>query len=294
MLRGLYTATSGMIAQQRKHDTATSNIANVNTPGYKAVNTVTRSFPEMLIGIIRDEDAKGPKGSIGSLHTGVFAEESLPQFLQGDLTPTDNPTDLAIVSNLQVPGLEFDASGKAVTPDGQVVFQPQAFFTVRSVDGEERYTRNGKFMVNDAGEWVTSSGHRLLGADGEPIRLDMQPNQIQITPNGRLIDPLTGAPILTAEGEEMRLMISIVDDPYALRRAGDGNFLLDEGAAAPRVMAADEQVQVMQGYVERSNVDPTQATVDMMTALRAYEANQQVIQLYDRSLEKAANEVGRV
>lgn len=294
MLRGLYTAASGMIAQQRKHDTATSNIANVNTPGYKAMNTVTRSFPEMLLGIIRDEEAKGPNNSIGSLHTGVFAEESLPQFLQGDLTATNNPTDLAIVSNLQVPGLEFDASGKAITPDGQAVFQPQAFFTVQNQDGEERYTRNGKFMVNDAGQWVTSSGHRLLGVDGEPIQLDVQPNQIQITPNGRVIDPLTGDPLLTANGDEIRLMISIFDDPYTLRREGNGNFTLVEGAAPPRVMEVDEPVQVMQGYVERSNVDPTQAMVDMMTALRAYEANQQVVQIFDRSLEKAVNEVGKV
>ena len=293
MLRGLYSATAGMIAQQRKHDAATNNISNLNTPGFKATNTVTRSFPEMLIGIIRDGQ-NGPKGSIGSLHGGVFAEESLPSFLQGDVTATDNPTDLAIVSNIQIEGLEFDDSGKAVTPQGEIVYQPQAFFTVAGTDGEVRYTRNGKFSVNETGEWVTSTGFRLLGQDGQPVRLVGQPGDIQIGPNGILIDTVTGEAAVDENGEPMRLLISVVDNPYDLVREGDGNFRLTEGSQPARQLVADEPVQVLQGYVERSNVDPTAATVDMMSALRAYEANQRVVQFYDRSMEKAVNEVGRV
>jgi flagellar basal-body rod protein FlgG len=59
-------------------------------------------------------------------------------------------------------------------------------------------------------------------------------------------------------------------------------------------VTAAEGVQVRQGYYERSNVDAAQSTVDLMAALRAYEANQKVVQFYDKSLEKAVNEVGRV
>lgn len=293
MLRGLYSATAGMIAQQRKHDAATNNISNMNTPGFKAVSTVTRSFPEMLIQLIRDGEI-GRKGSIGSLHGGVFAEESLPLFIQGDVTATDNPTDLAIVSKIQLPGLEFDDAGRAVTPQGEIVYQPQAFFTVAGADGAERYTRDGKFSVNEAGEWVTSTGFRLLGTDGEPIVTDGQPGDVRIAPSGRIIDAVTGEQLIGLSGEPLQLRISIVDNPYNLVREGDGNFRLADGADPARLLAADDSVEVLQGYVERSNVDPTAAMVDMMTALRAYEANQKVVQFYDRSMDKAVNEVGRV
>src|SRR5690606_8303266 len=101
MMRGLYAAAGGMIAQQRKHDAAANNIANVNTPGYKAVNTVMRTFPEALIRAIRTgENGRNP--SIGRLATGVFAEEYVPLFVQGDVTSTGRATDLALVSNIQV------------------------------------------------------------------------------------------------------------------------------------------------------------------------------------------------
>lgn len=293
MLRGLYTATAGMIAQQRRHDAATNNIANLSTPGFKAGNTVTRSFPEMLIQTIRDgENVR--KGPIGSLHGGVFAEESLPLFVQGDIIATHNPTDLAIVSNIQTPGLEYDSSGKAVTPEGEIVYQPQAFFGLVGPEGEQRYTRNGKFSVNDAGEWVTSTGFRLLGVDGSPIRLADQPGDIQLTPNGRFIDSVTGEPVIGENGEPLQVLISIIDNPYQLIREGDGNFRLAEGAPPARALLGEDTVEVKQGYVERSNVDPTAATVEMMTALRAYEANQKVVQFYDRSMDKAVNEVGRL
>jgi len=293
MLRGMYSATAGMIAQQRKHDAATNNIANVNTPGFKSANTVMRSFPEMLISVIRDGE-NGVKGTIGSLHGGVFAEESLPLFLQGDVTATGNPTDLALMSNIQVPGLEFDDAGRATTPQGDIVYQPQAFFTVAGPDGTEAYTRDGKFSVNDSGEWVTSSGYRLLDTNGQPIVLEGRPEDIQFTPNGSLFESATGEPVLDVNGNPVQLRISIIDNPYNLLRYGNSVFVLNEGADPARLLGADESVQVMQGYMERSNVDPTAATIDMMTAMRAYEANQKVIQFYDRSMDKAVNEVGRV
>ncbi|MBR2570364.1 MAG: flagellar hook-basal body protein, partial [Paenibacillus sp.] len=59
MLRGLYTAASGMMTQQRRHDTVTNNIANMNTPGYKSVNSVQRSFPEMMIKLMGTDEASG-------------------------------------------------------------------------------------------------------------------------------------------------------------------------------------------------------------------------------------------
>jgi len=282
-----------MITQQRRHDNATNNIANMNTTGFKAGNVATRSFPEMLLQTIRDQEKPG-QAKIGSLNTGVFAEEIMPLFTQGDLFSTNDATDLAIVSNIQVPGLQFDDSGIAVDANGNPVYQPQAFFTVGNANGEERYTRNGNFSVNAAGEWVTASGDRLLGVDGQPIVVNSRPEDVYVAPGGQLIDRFTGLQLADADGDPIQIRISIIDNPYQLIREGNGNFMLAAGAAVARLLQADEGVQVMQGYEERSNVDGTASIVEMMTAQRAYESNQKIVQYYDQSLQKAVNEVGKV
>ncbi len=294
MLRGLYSATSGLIAQQRKHDSATNNITNLNTPGFKQVNVVTRSFPEMLISLVRGSSDQSTS-VIGSVNGGVFAEEGLASFLQGDIMPTDNPTDIAILSNIQVPGLQFDASGKALNDQGELVFQPQAFFTVENAEGEERYTRDGKFSVNEDGEWVTPTGHRLLSADGQPLVINSLSGNIQISPNGRIFDTVTGQQLLAADGvTPLSIRISVIENPHELIREGDGNYRIDPNAEPARLLGIDDTVELLQGYMERSNVDATAQMVDMMSALRAYEANQKVVQFYDRNMDKAVNEIGRI
>lgn len=287
MLRGLYTAASGMISQQRRHDTVTNNISNINTPGYKQANAVTRSFPDMLLSLT----GAGPENAttLGKLTTGVFAEESLAIHLQGDLTQTNNATDFALVSNIDLDGLAFDASGKNIGADGKVTFQPQAFFTVQDADGEVRYTRGGKFTLTEQGLLVASDGSSVLGTDGQPIQMPagVGLDSLMLTANQRFVD---------ANGTDVgvQLLISRIDNPNQLVREGNGNFRFatEEGQAV--AIAADERIEVKQGYVERSNVDAAQAAVDLMSALRAYEANQKVIQFYDQSLSKAVNEVGRV
>ncbi len=288
MFRGFYTAASGMLAQQRWHDSITNNVSNMLTPGYKQDTSALRSFPEMLIHQM-GKDA-GPGGAtskpIGTIHTGVFVEENIPMFTQGDLTDTKQPGDLAIVSNIQVPGVVFDRSGKAVV-DGEVIYQPQAFFTVLGADGVQRYTRNGSFHQNEAGQLLTANGEPVLGRDGQPIVIAGSLEQVQISENGTLIDRNTGA-ILG------QLLISRIDNPYQLIREGNGNYRLPEDAEPAVPVADNDQVMIRQGYLERSNVDAAQAMVDMMMALRLYEANQKVIQAYDQSLDKAVNEIGRV
>jgi len=287
MLRGLYTAASGMMAQQRWHDAITNNISNMLTPGYKQDTSALRSFPEMLIHQMgKDTSGNASAKPIGHINTGVFAEENIPLFMQGDLTNTKQPGDLALLSNIQLPGVAFDQSGKAVV-NGQVLYQPQAFFTVLGTDGEPRYTRNGSFHLNEAGQLLTVNGEPVLGRDGEPIVIDGSLEQVYISENGTLMDRAAG----TILGQ---LLISRVDNPYELIREGNGNYRLPAGAAPAVPVADNDQVAVKQGYIERSNVDAAQAMVDMMTALRLYEANQRVIQAYDQSLEKAVNEIGRV
>lgn len=287
MLRGLYTAASGMIAQQRRHDTVTNNISNINTPGYKQTNAVTRSFPEMLLSMTGVEGAKNTQ--IGRWTSGVMAEEALSIHLQGDLMQTNQASDFALISNIEVEGLAFDESGKAISDNGEVVFQPQAFFTVQDANGEIRYTRGGKFTVNGEGFLLTSDGSNVLGTDGAPIQLPagIGLGTLKLTDDQRFVD---------SEGQEIgaQLLITRIDNPNELVREGNGNFRFVDGEGEARPIEAGERIEVRQGYVERSNVDSAQAAVDLMSALRAYEANQKVIQFYDQSLQKAANDIGRI
>ncbi|MGN8770763.1 flagellar hook-basal body protein [Paenibacillus barengoltzii] len=299
MLRGLYTAASGMIAEQRRHDTVTQNIANLNTPGYKSVNTVARSFPEMLISLMGDKQS-GNNKQIGKLVTGVFAEESLPAFTQGDLKETGKNTDFALISELGLENPEtgepyaFDASGKFVTADGEVIYQPQAFFAVEDNEGNVRYTRDGSFAVNAAGELRTSTGYRVLDTDSNPIILDagLSVNTLSSDEAGNLtaVDN-TGALVNLGT-----LGITVVEQPYQLVREGNGVFrVADEEAAGVRgLVPGTDGAVVRQGYLEVSNVDTAQSMVDLLAAQRAYESNQKIIQYYDRSLDKAVNEIGKV
>ncbi len=287
MLRGLYTAASGMIAQQRRHDVITNNIANINTVGFKGGNAVNRTFPEALVYAMGGSDPSANK--VGKMSMGVFSEENLLSMAQGDLKETYRNQDLALVSDIFVDGVNFDASGKSVDANGQITYQPQAFFAV-NVAGQERYTRDGSFKTTQDGTLVTSDGYPVTGADGQPIVLGQSWENIAVTADGRLVNAETRG----ALPGNPQLRIMRVDNPNLLVREGDGRFRYAGEANGLRQIEAEDQVEVRQGFLERSNVDTTQAAIDLMAALRAYEANQKVIQTYDRSLDKAVNEIGRV
>lgn len=297
MLRGLYTAASGMITEQRRHDTVTQNIANINTPGYKQVNTVTRSFPEMLISLVGDKESGNTK-QIGKLAAGVFAEESMSSYVQGDLKATGKASDFGLLSSITLEDpvtgepYPFDASGKFVTDDGEVIYRPEAFFTVMDNQDQVRYTRNGTFTVNADGELRTSQGHRVLDTDGNPIVLPDGESINDLTSDslGNLVSYNGGVPTTVAT-----LGIAVVNRPQELVREGNGVFLVqDEQAADIRALQAGDGAEVRQGYQEGSNVDTAQAMVDLLAAQRAYESNQKIIQYYDKSLDKAVNEIGRI
>lgn len=291
MLRGLYTAAAGMVTQQRRHDTATQNIANLNTTGYKQVDSVNHAFPEVLISAMSGGTVK----PVGRMNTGVFAEQSVSQYLQGDLIESGKPVDFALSTDLQVAdpatgaNINFDGSGKYITPDGEVIYRPQAFFTVQDNDGNQLYTRNGSFTVNAAGEVLSAGGFKVLDSNGNPLILTGPQDKLKVDGQGNLLNPATGLPSGT------RLGISVVTRPQELVRDGNGVFHADDVDNADiRFANGRDNLQVRQGYLENSNVDATKVTVDMNAAYRAYEANQKVIQFYDSSLQKAVNEVGRI
>lgn len=275
MFRGFYTVASGMIAQQRRTELLTNNLSNVNTPGYKADQSSMRAFPEMLLQSFGQKSipVKGgtniPQASlVGPINTGVYMQETLPNFLQGDLRETGLGTDVALL-DVNMPVGENGISGSV-------------FFTVEHPDGGVRYTRNGNFTVDAAGYLTTASGYYILDENGNRILL--QSDQFTITDDGFITENNQ----VTA-----RLGLAFAENPATLIKEGNGLFRTDENL--PNAYTIDNAYfRTQQGFLERSNVDPTKTMTELLTAYRAFEANQKVLQAYDRSMEKAANEIGRL
>jgi flagellar basal-body rod protein FlgG len=257
MFKGFYTAAAGMLAQQRRTDMLTNNMANANTPGFKEDQSTIRSFPEMLLQRMNEEKNGGPQ--IGSLSTGVYMQEAIPRFIQGDIRETGNKTDMALI----------DFNKGAV------------FFTVQDPSGQLRYTRNGNFTLDAEGYLTAGNGQYILDNNNKPIQLTS--DQFTVSDTGLI----TGA-----NGEQRQLGIGFSDNPD-LQLIKEGNGLLRTENGTPLANAAG-QFKLQQGYLEQSNVDISKAMTDMLTAYRSFEANQKILQAYDRSMDKVANEVGKI
>ena len=240
MLRGLSAAASGMYAQQRKTDLITNNLANMNTPGYKESQSAMRAFPEMLLQKVGGMETPNIPTEVGSINTGVYMQETMPRYVQGDLYQTNQNTDLALTNG----------------PNGTV------FFTVEDQD-QIKYTRNGRLVLNEEGLLTTTDGFPILDRQGNQITLES--DQFTVTSDGAIMEN---------DNQVAQLGIAI--------------------AAEELPFADQEPFTVTQGFYERSNVDPSRAMTEMLSAYRSFEANQKIVQAYDRSLDKAVNEVGKV
>ena len=156
MLRGLYSAASGMIAEGVRTDTIANNLANVDTAGFKKDTTVTSEFREMLLKRIND-GADTP--TIGSMGTGAEAVANVTNYSTGIFKTTDNPLDMAI--------------------------EGDGFFVVNAPQGV-RYTRDGSFRLNDQNQLVTADGFRVQGQNGAPIVAEANTGSVQVDAIGRV------------------------------------------------------------------------------------------------------------
>ncbi|MCT2535107.1 flagellar hook-basal body protein [Aquibacillus koreensis] len=273
MLRGYYTATAGMIAQQRRQETLSNNLTNALTPGYKRDQATLKSFPELLIQRMESNTMPTSQGrripqstTIGSINTGVYVQETIPDFTQGALRATGTTTDMAIVN-----GTMPDETGNVL-------------FTVQNGDGDVRYTRNGNFTVDGQGYLTSNEGYYVLNQDGNPILTDGQ--EFNVTPEGNV----------ELAGQAIPLGLAYSPDANQLIKEGEGLYQLAEDQEALTDVRdnADVTYSIQQGSLEDSNVDMNQTVTEMMQAYRNFETNQKVLQAYDRSMEKAVNEIGRV
>lgn len=279
MFKGFYTVASGMTAQQRKTEIITNNMANANTPGFKADQSTIRSFPDMLMSAVNSnqiptENGLGIKNlsTVGAINTGVYLQETLADYTQGSLYETGLMTDVALI-NGNLPVDEESGSQGAI------------FFRLQNENGTESYTRNGNFTRDGKGNLVNPQGLYVLSSTGQTISL---PNDnFKITEDGRIMDG--------NNTQIAQLGVSFSANPDTLVKRENGLFQTIDGQDLPSAFGQNGVAFSMkQSHLEGSNVDSARSMTDLMTAYRAFEANQKVLQAYDKSMDKAVNEIGRV
>ena len=256
MVKGLYTAYTGMINEQKRLDVLSNNLANADTNGYKKEGTTSQTFADELAIKIKDTSSYGLAQKLGTISMGVHIGETYTDYSTGSFKVTDNSTDFAIKG------------------DGFFAIA----YTDKQGNSSVKYTRDGAFTVNTQGYLVTKDGDYVLNVNGR-IRVD--PTQ-KIT-----VDELGNI----YQNDQQVGTIGIVDfaDYDYLAKYGENMYDLVNGGT---VTAADGRI--VQGTLESSNVNVVSEMVNMITISRAYQAGQKVINTIDETLDKAVNQVGNV
>ena len=257
MVKGLYTAYTGMINQQKRLDVLTNNLANSATTGFKKEGTVSQSFDHMYAVKIKDSSEAYLNRRIGEVSLGAKIGEVYTDFTQGPFQVTDNTFDFAL--------------------EGEGFFGIS--FTSKAGVTSIKYTRDGAFTLREDGFLVTKDGDFVLNTQGNPIQLDttaiIKVNTLgQIYANGELVD---------------QLGVFDFEDYNYLEKYGENMLQPVEGAVMREAAG-----KVHQGYLEASNVNVISEMVEMINITRAYETNQKMIQTIDQTLDKTANQVGKL
>lgn len=264
MVKGLYTAFTGMVNEQHRLDVLSNNLANADTNGYKKEGATATTFADELAVRIKDTSYNGTAKKLGTMSMGVHIGETYTDYSQGNYKVTDNLTDFAI--------------------DGKGFFA--IAFTDKAGNTSVKYTRDGAFVVNTQGYLVTKDGDFVLNQNGAS---SSDPNaRIQVNPNL----PITVKTDGTIYQDEVLVgEIGLVDfENYDyIAKYGENLYDIVDGAA----MVATDAV-INQGFIEASNVNVVSEMVNMIAITRAYQAGQKVINSIDQTLDKAVNQVGRV
>lgn len=268
MVRSLWTAATGMIAQQTNLDTIANNLANVNTQGYK---TQVNEFKTLLYQTLQTEttSANGEQKPI-SAQVGLGTRNSAIStiFKQGSMIASESDTAFAL--------------------DGK------GFFGVRGEDGNTYYTRNGNFLftlASNGNMLATTDGNPVLSTTGQPITLNNNYilSKITVTSDGQLCYP-------DANNNPQPIGINIgvfqFNNPNGLERLADSLYAQTAASGQPINEATNNNVtktKVLQNYLEGSNVQVADEMVNMIVAQRAYELNSKAITASDEMLQQANN-----
>ncbi|HZT30584.1 MAG TPA: flagellar basal-body rod protein FlgG [Bryobacteraceae bacterium] len=260
MIRALYSAASGMTAQQLNVDNIANNLANANTAGYKLRRA---QFQDLLYqnlvqpGASAGQQTLVPTGLQLGLGTRAASNEII--FTQGNFASTENPLD--------------------------VVIQGRGFFQVRLPTGDIAYTRAGSLHVDRDGNLVTSDGDPL-----EPqITIPAEAQSVTIAPDGTVSYLLPGQTTAQQAGQ---IQLANFQNPAGLNSIGRNLYMATDSSGDPTVANPGGQEglgTLLQGYVEQSNVSVVEEFINLIVSQRAYEANSKVVKAADDMYQQVNN-----
>lgn len=259
MIRALYTAASGMSAQQLNLDTIANNLANSSTTGFRQLRL---QFQDMVYQNLVTPGAAESQNTVSAgLQIGLGTRPAATEVIntQGELNETDNPLDVAI--------------------------QGAGFFQVQRPDGTIAYTRAGQFQLNNQGTMVTTDGDPLIPT----ITIPPNATAVTITQYGVVNATLPGQQNPSQLGQ---IQLATFPNPGGLQLMGN-NLLqatLNSGDPVLGNPGGTEGLGTLQqGYLENSNVDVVTEFVQMVLAQRAYESNSKVIKAADDMYSQVNN-----
>lgn len=257
MLRALYSAASGMRAQELNVDNIANNLANANTVGFK---TRRAQFQDLMYQTVLQPGAAAGQQTIvpAGLQLGLGTRPSSNEivFTQGAFSETDNPMD--------------------------VVIQGNGFFQILLPSGELAYTRSGQFQLNKDGSVVTATGNLLQ----PQITIPPDAQQVTIAADGTVSYSL---PNQTAAQQAGQLQLANFQNPAGLNSLGSGLYQPTDASGDPTVGAPggpEGMGSLLQGYVEQSNVSIVDEFVNLIQAQRGYEANSKVVTAADNMYQQ--------
>ncbi len=259
MIRSLFSAATGMNAQELNVSVIANNLANVNTVGFK------RSRPEFqdllyqnlrLVGTLSPNGNQVPTGAQLGLGSKTAAIQKI--FLQGDFTQTQNSLDMAI--------------------------QGKGFFQITQPDGTIAYTRAGSFKLDNSGQIVTADGLPMEPA----ITIPPDALTIAIDPQGNVSVTQPGTTAPTVLGT---IQLATFQNEAGLQAMGFNLFQETDASGTPSIgnPGIDDRGTIQQGFLELSNVSVVEEMVNLISAQRAYEVNSRTVQTSDELLQIANN-----
>lgn len=259
MMRAMWSAASGMTAQQLNVDTIAHNLANVNTAGFKRMRV---DFQDLMYQTLRvpgspaTESVQLPTGI--QIGLGTRAAATVKNFTQGAFEQTGNSLDLVI--------------------------EGKGFFQVTLPSGETAYTRAGAFKQDSSGNVVTSDGYIL-----EPqITIPPDASDISVMNDGTVAVTIPGEPEARTVGT---IQLAMFPNPAGLSNIGNNLYVPTAASGPPKVGAPGLEGigRLSQGFLELSNVAVVEEMVNMIVAQRAYEASSKAIRVSDNMLDTANN-----
>ena len=263
MIRSLYTAASGMQAQQFNLDTIANNLSNSSTAGFRRRRM---QFQDLLYqNLVMPGAAASQQTTVAAgLQIGLGTRSSASEIiqLQGDMSATGNPLDLAI--------------------------EGEGFFQVALPNGDTGYTRSGTFHLDAQSNIVTADGNALEPA----ITIPQGATSVTIGSDGTVSATLVGQQAAQQLGS---IQLAIFANPGGLNSIGKNLFLSTTASGDPTIGTpggTDGIGQIQQGYLESSNVSVVDEFIQMIVAQRSYEANSRVVKAADEMFQQI-NNLGR-